>query len=277
MKKACLFLSIALGALALSAQVPEHPRDTNLFYYWWYEDIIANDSQRIYISLTSDCYMYEDSVWFTRTSPNTSCHEAAMYMYTDTPLPILGIRICGLSMMGEWPPDLDPANYSENLNIGVYEKEGDSMISLAQKHVLLDNQFRHHSQMYINLREMPNYQDSCYFRYTHGAMPYREYYFDSPVTVSDSFFLSATFDGYIQSTQSVGDITFYNVCSRHLLSESCTFGVDHFPKFRYRYRIGIWDPYTHTYTIQNNWKDTVGKFYLLIFPIINRPRNFLNI
>ena len=36
-----------IGGLTLSAQVPIVPRDTNLFYDWWYEDLITDTAQRI--------------------------------------------------------------------------------------------------------------------------------------------------------------------------------------------------------------------------------------
>ena len=36
-----------IGGLTLSAQVPILPRDTNLFYDWWYEDLITDTAQRI--------------------------------------------------------------------------------------------------------------------------------------------------------------------------------------------------------------------------------------
>ena len=55
MKKTLLSIIMTIGILSSNAQVmePFFPRDSNLFYQWWYEDLLADS-----ISLYFESYCY---------------------------------------------------------------------------------------------------------------------------------------------------------------------------------------------------------------------------
>ena len=56
MKRISLLLML-IGGLTLSAQVPILPRDTNLFYDWWYEDLITDTAQRINVAKSQNTFI----------------------------------------------------------------------------------------------------------------------------------------------------------------------------------------------------------------------------
>lgn len=238
----------------LSAQVLE-PRDTNLFYYWWYEDLISDSAQKVYFSETDEGYMcqatYGGNSWFPWGS-TYYCAEAAQYLFTDSALSILGLRVCNMTMDDDWLEQAD-VNCADNMNVCAYEKWRDSMYLLGKKHLYHDNQFHAHSSMNFIFRGHPPYVDSCYYDTFQGGVPYREYYFDSPITVTDSFFISVSFGGDKYSST----IGYLNLCSERL-ADTCFLGVDNFPAFRYRFKTGTYDPYTLDFTIHDGWKDTTS-------------------
>ena len=103
MKKTLLSIIMTIGILSSNAQVmePFFPRDSNLFYQWWYEDLLA-DSISLYFSsngIMNPTATYSINIW-TRDY-TMGCAEAAHYMYTDTALQILGIRVVS-GMMDDW-------------------------------------------------------------------------------------------------------------------------------------------------------------------------------
>ncbi len=104
MKKISLLLML-IGGMTLSAQVSVVPRDTNLFYYWWYEDLIADTAQMILPTLLSDVSTGDSGRWTDPLEqPLTICGEAAKYFYTDTALSVLGIRLCSYHYKYNWSP-----------------------------------------------------------------------------------------------------------------------------------------------------------------------------
>lgn len=140
MKKTLLSIIMTIGILSSNAQVmePFFPRDSNLFYQWWYEDLLA-DSISLYFSsngIMNPTATYSINIW-TRDY-TMGCAEAAHYMYTDTALQILGIRV--VSGMDDWGFDDYLANNSiqERIYTTLYEIEGDSMVAVARRHIYRD-------------------------------------------------------------------------------------------------------------------------------------------
>ena len=272
MKKTLVLFSILVVGQMVSAQVTIYPRDTSLYYYWWYEDLISDSTQRVWFDRLSSFYVYPQS------TPMVALAEVAQYLYTDTTLDILGVRVCSPllednSFFHRGGPD--SLIYADNLNVSLYEKEGDSMRLLAQKHVYRDNLFPHHSIMRVNLQEVPPESDSCRYRLLDYGMSFREYYFDSQITVNDSFFVSVSTKADQPLLSGTNTFYYYYFWSQNYNMEQCNPEVDRFPTFRYRYKLAYVTT-DNTYIIPDVWYDTVLQSYPLVFPIVKYGTVFSN-
>ena len=149
------------------------------FYYWdtiWWDKYIANPTS--------------DKQYFRPDCLNNTggCKpEFARYCYTDTSLRVIGIAAAvRLICYAYWADTVDPwtFTYPEYLNLYEVDTATDSMIFLAGK-------------SYNNIK--PRYLIQNYYspKYLGAAdsndfNPIVEVYFDSAITVHDSFYVSAT-------------------------------------------------------------------------------------
>lgn len=289
MKKISLLLML-IGGMTLSAQVSVVPRDTNLFYYWWYEDLIADTGQLILTDLVSQVTTGDSNGrWVDpMEQPLTICGEAAKYFYTDTALSILGIRLCSYHYKGNWSPTREwlDTTYCPNAFLSLYKKEGDSMLLLGRKHILYDDPCTPSGNMYVTLRSI---REDCSTKYLYDCgMAFREYYFDQPITVEDSFYVGVTL--HPDTTLPIGEdvtsfITFelncyYNIC-QSIWNCHCTPTSYNFPALKYRYRLltqiksSPEDSYQYIGTL-HEWRDTAIKSCLMVFPIVKYGSVFAN-
>lgn len=283
MKKTLLSIIMTIGILSSNAQVmePFFPRDSNLFYQWWYEDLLA-DSISLYFSsngIMNPTATYSINIW-TRDY-TMGCAEAAHYMYTDTALQILGIRVVS-GMMDDWGFDDYLANNSiqERIYTTLYEIEGDSMVAVARRHIYRDAP-RRSQKMPIDLfnnhyhgSSNPIWIDTlCDDPYVHrGAkLTYRDYFFDEPVTVNDSFYVAIDFisENYVNPT----GVSLLTIFSK--IGDSCDYWIDDpFPLHHYKYKLAYQASGHDTRTVFLDWRDTDMHCYPLLFPIVGHGTPF---
>lgn len=285
MKKLSLLLML-IGGLSLSAQVPVVPRDTNLFYYWWYEDLIADTAQMILPTLLSNVSTGDSGRWTDPLEqPFTICGDVAKYFYTDTALSVLGIRLCSYHYKYNWSPtrEMLDTTFCPNAFLSLYKREGDSMLLLGRKHILYDDPCTPSGSMYTTIRS--KYSDCVTtFMYDYD-MAFREYYFDQPITVEDSFYVAVTI--HPDTTRPIDvtsymayDYNYYYCISQSDINFHCTHRSYNFPALKYRYRLltqnnSPGDSYQYIGTL-HEWRDTAIKSYLMVFPIVKYGSVFAN-
>ena len=288
--KKIIFLFALMGTALLNAQemTPLYPRDSNLFYQWWNEEMLA-DSNCIELSFDM-CQAVTYGMhlrWKLPISEDPlgviTCAEVAQCMHTDTTLNILGIRVCNILfdhpsitvfdlMLGD---DDSESPVPKKFDVTVYAKEGDNMIPLAKRHLFrgaprgtdtmmvdLYRNFdhRHSSSSRPNPCEEP-------LRHIAVKLPYKEFFFDEPVTVNDSFYIGLDIDPrevHIRSEFSYP--TFFNkwddTCDHN---KPDLFPIQH---FRYRPVFKRTPRPTDTTAYYMDWRDTDMHCYIAVFPIV---------
>ena len=293
MKRISLLLML-IGGLTLSAQVPIVPRDTNLFYDWWYEDLITDTAQRINTDIFTNISV-GDGTWseaMMQPDNRLICGEVAKYFYTDTALTILGIRFCSqlesqyfhdtCRVWGSNPDSIWCGDYF----LSVYKKEGDSMLMLGRKHIFYDYPFNNYGMMNINLR-MVNINRGCELHLLNEGIPSFEYYFDQPITVEDSFYIGATLTADSLLPRFDYPHIYYrnpyftNISDEDIGGDYCYHSSHNFPALKYRYRLMTFDTvfnarYSSTCTRLKGWRDSVFPCCLMVFPIIKYGSDFVN-
>lgn len=323
MKKTIILVALMLlGDMRLSAQAPILPLDTNLYYdWWWYDDLMSDTAQYIYTNVADGSYTgdsnYDASghdVGFVRRGfwhyqaviggGTFYCGELAKYFHTDTALSILGIRVCpwrcgnyedpGVGghtgdFFEFWDYSLDTMVLSNSF-VSLYKRVEDSMLLLGRKHLGYDNLFPYKSWMYTTLRYLGSGNTECNAIVEDDREPFREYYFDQPITVEDSFYIAITL--FPDSIRPVGvDRHHYAIISPELAAYSqtapwsrdfpCPNISRNFPALRYRCRfISVNEPtpegpYRDTYT-SLGWHDTAVKSCVMIFPIVKYGSVYAN-
>ncbi|MBR1835000.1 MAG: T9SS type A sorting domain-containing protein [Bacteroidales bacterium] len=283
MKKTLLSIIMTIGILSSNAQVmePFSPRDSNLFYQWWYEDLLADSISLYFDNMGGMCptHTYCLNEW-PEPYPPLMCGEAAQFMYTDTALQILGIRVVG-GMMDDWVFS-HYVTYNpipERLYITLYEIEGDSMVAVARRHIYNDAP-RHCQEMPIDVfnngyygSAAPRRNDTlCDDPYVHRwvNLPYREYFFDEPVTVNDSFYVAI--DLLAENVVPTG-VSIQTIFSK--VGDSCDYWIDDpFPPHHYKYKLAYQTSGYDTRTVFLDWRDTDMHCYALLFPIVGHGTPF---
>lgn len=284
---AFLFLSLLLSGLPLQAQTQSeyyHVGDTIVgrspiyFYQWWSEDWLADTSHRLH-SMCIEPYIHG---------------EYLQYNYTDEPLKIIGIATSMVIKRTGWYEDaLYPTERPEYMRL--YEADGDIFTLL--KEVEFDC-FSPRRKMRVPVRCNVNeawtlVSDRCCYWATPDSAKYiniREYYFDEPVTVYDSFYIGYTientyaisfnpFDEWYISERTlplrVPPVSYYwdTVRAKYCYSNLCNDYCEP-TSFLHKFRDIWWytgpnDPhYGDTIEDRSVWKWEVTPYFSIIFPII---------
>lgn len=267
MKKIMLTIMMMTGIASISAQVMEPlvPRDSNLFYQWGYEEILA-DSITLYLNDMGASSSYGFHPWNVEWL--VACGEIAEYMYTDTTMAILGVRILGNYRSDAFPPNFHP----NKCHVRIYEIENGNMVEAAKKHIF--EHYPDHIQR-TSVDEYHNNINSFNFRiddtvcddpYVHRLVhpPYFDYYFDEPALVNDSFYVAVDF------LTEQWEATTLLVCAHcSTLGDSCDKGIeDPFPLQHFKYRPAYQASPTDLSTVFMDWRDTNMHCFAYMLPIV---------
>ena len=279
----CLSL---LSSLSVSAQQSEyyHVGDTisgrsPIYYYqWWSETWLADTSHR----LTAFPRNY-----FSEKYPGFH-GEILQYYYTDTPLQIIGmatscIKTSPSNPSYEWTRDFLYPEY-----IRLYDASEESFVLI--KEIPYDQQTPKR-YMNLELRDPPDhilFDRCCYWEYPDNILtvPIREYYFDKPITLTDSFYLGYTVENTYGFTFDIHRETI-DAKQIHIRpwalnweGENFTRNVqcDHtcisMPHQLHKYRNIVWDmnmdspTYGDTIDTSFVWHWSADPYYFVQFPIV---------
>ena len=302
MKRTYIFsiaLFFALTAWNASAQPSGHyyhvgdtinGRSPIYYYQWWSENWLTDTSHRLRLGSP---YIYEPVTNETMPAEGLLHGEELQYYYTETPLQIIGIATSCVTASiyhGDWW-DRDML-FPEYLRL--YDASVDTFCLI--KEVQYD---RNTPKRYMNVDIRDNLYFSttaeyrsicCYYECnkTMKMIPIREYYFDKPVTVTDSFYLGHTtnnqyFNGYINPNLDTFDNSMTTIFpfSLHCINTewytanpNCTHTCENSPNHLKKYRNIYWDAMinspTHGDTIDSLsvWRWTSNPSYMVQFPII---------
>ena len=260
MKKTLLTLMLSVCAMCLQGQDTLVPRDTNLFYNWWYEDYVAADSD---VFLKCDPFHYLDVY-----SGLAGLHEVALRFETDSPIDILGISFPAGSYHDRFGLSPDGTTMYINLYaaedtgirlVGQFDRLNDPVSPIYDKPC---DFFGYTSQTYR--------EEDCAWSHKLASFACREYYFDTPVRVEDSFYISYT---------GVRSITTQVMRGINPFIRGGDYTCDHlfpntFPFFKYKYRLRVSTaPDVHD-TLP--WENTEARIMLLAFPIIRYGSPYAN-
>lgn len=277
MKKSLFLLAVfILLSSCVLAQPSFPPRNPRLFYQWWYEDYLSQNNATL-IPVLYDTYLKDDSV-----INNQHCDpwERANYFYTDTQFTVVGIAIgafafySGIEKGGE-------INTKE-MFLNLYEVDGDSLLMLRNIPLIscrvigyeeIDttaNRQHNIDSILFDANYFPHISsiDTCLSYYSVGGRFLYEYYFDEPVTVSDSFYLSFGCQNLGRTFHALTQLSVDNMASIPGVSRPCVRNVQQpeFPKFKYKYRLLYYGDTSARPLYQ--WLTAEAPFFPLIFPIL---------
>lgn len=244
------------------------------FYQWWSDSWLADTNHRLTGARVSESEP-QNFMYFP-------CGEILQYCYTETPLNIIGIATsCA-------PNSSFGGDYGENPSwqeyVRLYEAYENDFVLLKEVPYSYSTPVRY---MDIKYRGVPhglneNNRDE-FFCCEHPAQnenflyPIREYYFDKPVTVYDSFYVGHTTESFClefhpelptahwwyMSGYSIGWFKYRNNCSN-----PCEYTP--FQLHKYRHLTKDTDPNSSTYgdTLDKNWHWTPSRLFMLQFPIV---------
>lgn len=246
------------------------------YYQWWSEAWLADTSHRINAQRSYGIRFVESSNYFHG--------EQLQYYYTDTPIQIIGIATSCRTMplhAGFVDFNLDPL-YPEYLRL--YDATVDDFVLLEEVQFQRQTPKRY---MNIDIRVPPGfYNDCCYIESpdTIVTVDIREYYFEKPVTVTDSFYVGHTNEnsyGYSydihRETIDIKGITIEPwalAWDESRITRIC----DHFcgstPNHLKKYRNIVWNTqpnsptYGDTIASLSTWKWKEDPYYMVEFPIV---------
>ena len=270
MKKTLLTFLLSACTLCLQGQDTLVPRDTNLFYNWWYEDYVAADSD---VFLRTDPLWDIDLYWGQAT-----LIEVAIRFETDTPIDILGISFPVRSTyetFGQIPPfapvyiNLYAAEDTGIRLVGQFDRFNDPVSPLYYK----PYDFFGYFNTYMG--GMNPGSGDCVWRHELDSFPCKEYYFETPVRVKDSFYIS--FNGprsggvEVTSAQVMRSINPYGVGGETICDSLLP---NTFPYFKYKYRV-VTNPAYGVYDTLP-WENTEARIMMLAFPIIRYGSPYAN-
>lgn len=313
---------VAVLGLPVKAQQPNanyyltgdtiYGRSPIYYYYdWWPDTWLADTSHRLALSgfYSNNFEVIDIGVSFATVGLCSQLiwGELNMYYYTDRPLKIMGIATAS---------KVDaPQHLSINYDFGapfyqdyfrLYEAKSDTFQLMAEVPWRIDVPWRY---MYLDLRSVRGLGvwltanpgdnlllDACCGdtpNYFSAVVPIQEYYFDSMITVTDSFYIGQTSHilGYNTSHNSIYYSDRYDTTNMHnnglcvqcpaLAFDSLSYCSRYYqgcpgkndcesvPTHLYKYRNIQWaNPYDATDTIDRDWHWDYGYGYWLNFPII---------
>lgn len=276
MKKSLLLLAVfCLLCSHVLAQPSFPPRNPRLFYQWWYEDYLSQNNATL-IPVLYGTSLKDDSV-----INNRLCYpwERANYFYTDTQITVVGIAIESFALYHGFEKGGEINTKEMFLNL--YEVDGDSLlmlrhIPLASCRVMgydeIDTTINHRhntdSILYESCYFLNLSIDTCFPYHIHSKRTLYEYYFNEPVTVNDSFYLSFGSQNFGRTFYALTQLSVDNMAQVPDVSRPCVRNVQQpeFPKFKYKYR--LFHLGDSSIVMLNEWETTEASVFPLIFPIL---------
>ncbi len=307
------FVLVALWSEPVEAQQPNvnyyltgdtiYGRSPIYLYDWWSEAWLADTSHRLAVCNFVDDYNPPASAaqWavFGGMS-NTMWGELNKYYYTNSPLQIMGIATASKVITGRYCASCNDGVPFYQDYFRLYDAKSDTFQLMAEVPWRIDAPQRY---MHIDLRSVKGLwlsgglgglQSACCDdtpNYLFADIPIQEYYFDSMITVTDSFYIGQTihigthgmpekiyYSDLYDSTTVAPQLcngnyvacpglatdslstAYYQGCSRQSVCEEG-------PLHLFKYRNIIWFDYSND-TIDNAWHWVNHSAYWLNFPII---------
>lgn len=249
------------------------------YYQWWSEEWLADTSHR----LTA-----HRAINFAYGAYGGFHGELLQYYYTDTPLKIIGIASTCVANTGSMEHYNDPL-YPEYIRL--YDASVDTFELLKEIRYVR----RPESRRYINL-DVRDHQ--CYLGYERDSCCYtecpdyartsviQEYYFDKPITVTDSFYLGFTVENAYGLTydmhrdtiddQGVTIMPFFLFWDSEWMTgrQDCEYTCESMTNQLFKYRDIVWDcvysspTFGDTIDSLSTWRWLENPFYMVQFPII---------
>ena len=260
MKKIAFIVLLIVGWTGVHGQDTLIPRDSNLFYTWWYESLAADTESTITLA----------TFVFGGSSPSDYISELALRFETDTALDIVGV------LYHSTAPVSDSVERPIILRrtFQLFQAVDTGLQLLASKNIYRDTS----SPLHRRPIDMFFFADTLWGRgydpqncvrvHDIATCKFYEYYFDSPIRVEDSFYIS--YNAGIASPPenelimrgqhySFGD--YRTVYCNHLATTP-------FPQIQYKVRKRFYNPSTNNYDYSPTWYDTTISALMLAFPII---------
>ena len=293
MKKSSFIFALMATVISVQAQLDTlNIGDREPTYYYW----DTNWWDYYYLNYPE---AHSDSCdWLIGFSEVSLKPERARYCYTDTSLRIIGIAAAfEIKVMPEYEDTVTNIFYNlppEYLSLYEVDSTTDELVMLASKSWNWTN------PRYQMVSEEPNetwtYPDTVIIMPPRYA-PVYEVYFDSAITVSDSFYVSATMNNYDRHSTRIVAASLSRICA-HIYTEipqpggaNIRFPSQFFPKpnhFRRKLhtmpayewedtRYGVMDTAWHTFNMARYLNPNIPTLekplpnpeFLYIFPIID--------
>lgn len=252
------------------------------YYQWWSEEWLADTSHRLNATT---------AVQYLNTSYIGFHGELLQYYYTDTPLKLIGIASSSIARSyGIIPESYTDPLYPEYIRL--YDASVDTFELIKEIRYFR----RPDSRRYMNLDIRAHNQalldensKCCYWPCpdTVRTVALQEYYFDKPITVTDSFYLGYTIENNYGWTYDVQretiDVNRVTICPYSLMWDEerisprtvpCDYSCENMPNQLFKYRDVVWDCYitspTYGDTIDSlsTWRWSEDPYYMVQFPII---------
>ena len=237
------------------------------FYQWWSEAWLSDTSHKLTLLFGSESE--PQNFWLIPFG------EILQYCYTETPLNIIGIAT---SCVPEFSANDPGNNPSWQEYVRLYDAAEDDFVLLKQVPYSYGTPVRY---MELERWDFDIITDLCCEHIEPPeliSIPIREYYFDKPVTVYDSFYVGYTTESYcldFHPESPTGIFYHMNGKSYGWVNDSpdnCSNPCDKTPfqLHKYRHLQKDMDPLSSTYgdTIDKNWHWTQSRLFMLQFPIV---------
>ena len=269
MKKVFFAVLLMVSSSCAIAQLSFQPRNPRLFYRWWYEDYLSQDST----TLTCSIWLPHDTVAHGYRYIE---RERAVYHYTDSPITLVGIAGALASGSHYYKKGGDTITPETFFNL--YETHGDSLLLLRHVPIVFDDgdgeltflPVHNIDTIHFDMAYFPQTSiDTCFIYQSHTKLPIYEYYFEEPITVSDSFYIS-----FGEWTDNVVLFALRQCSMSNRQPEesyNCLRAVQQpeFPKFKYKCSFFRINSLGNVDTL-NHWDTSEEPMFPLIFPILQQ-------
>jgi len=260
------------------------------FYQWWTEDWLADTSHRLFCAvpqLNPWDYWPEYPEYYNPlfTGVHRVPHgELLQYCFTDRPIQIIGIATAAVSAGPHQCIEL-PYTPCYNEHLRLYEADDTSFTLLKEVEFDFYTPKRY---MKTDLREYLYDSHKCCYMSSVDKSVYlgiREYYFEKPVTVVDSFYVGMTTEAHYFFYPREGRPSYYGsgynrcfvngislfwdstILSNHPEYTHCVSFCESTPNILHKFKNIDWDQTTFD-TIDRNWHWWNSPYFMLHFPIV---------
>lgn len=240
------------------------------FYQWWSDSWLADPNHNLY--RTGDAEPQITPGVLASFWPHG---ELLQYCYTETPLNIIGIATtCDILHTSHMPGD----NPTLQEYLRLYEASESEFTMLKEVPIDLSVPGR-----YMDLTIRGGLENRCCDQpvsETNELITIREFYFDKPVTVYDSFYIGYTTESIFTNIEyepllpgqiwlsMLGQNICWDIDPSPECSQPCEFTPFHLRKFRHI--VYNWDTLSPNYgdTIDREWHWRYNRGFMLQFPIV---------